>query len=774
MEKKIGRNDPCPCGSGKKFKHCCGKTPVLRALTQEEWEELYHSLNQRLIQYLRQPRFVDDFESAWDLYWDGEYEIEELNRLSKWEMGTFVNFLVFGYLLLSSNRSVIDHFLNKYRADLTLPERTMLDNMRKAFYGVYEVQEVRPGQGMKVKNIFDGTEFEIKEISGSKETVKWDVISGYICKIGEHYEFTGFINFVPRQIVGSLQAMLLNEHRMYQDEIESVNFSVFLKNNAFIVDQFIREYDAKPPVIVNKEGDEIVLCKLTYKIREKEKVLEWFASNSMFDIIPEKGKKTGDSRAHYTWWLKGDVARRLMYSKKEIKEPYSVFADVVIEKTSMTVELTSERRRDIAKTYLKKQLGNLIRLTKTEIKSLEEAQDEHKGDLNLHQSEHDELMMDPEVQKLIKQRMENYYYEEWVDKPIPALGGLTPIEAYSEAPDELEELLKTFEQQELRNKSNLNVYHLDVDKLRAHIAKMARESTADIPDSNFGEEEKLLVSGITYRIMQQFEIDPDKKNEFVIKEDRMGIFWIDEHPIIGVILDIRKNTITVDVLGITDKIISTDDVLYIFPPEKEDILLMTIDNMMRGIARGFEFYQQHNLELTSKAGRAFHAMITMLPEICELIIATVEKYSNKEVNITMKELRKDQCGKTVFIMKRKTLELAEEDFFRAILYPEKFFGPYLKLPQSKIKKFTDRFVRFIAYMASMCLFSLEYKRRYEFDDQRFDNLFFFVYDKQSKVLAEQLLPILEINGGCTPKNIERLKAYIPLHNFRLLRKVTIP
>ena len=22
---KVGRNDSCPCGSGKKFKHCCGK-----------------------------------------------------------------------------------------------------------------------------------------------------------------------------------------------------------------------------------------------------------------------------------------------------------------------------------------------------------------------------------------------------------------------------------------------------------------------------------------------------------------------------------------------------------------------------------------------------------------------------------------------------------------------------------------------------------------------------------------------------------------------------
>ena len=25
VEKKTGRNDPCPCGSGKKYKNCCGK-----------------------------------------------------------------------------------------------------------------------------------------------------------------------------------------------------------------------------------------------------------------------------------------------------------------------------------------------------------------------------------------------------------------------------------------------------------------------------------------------------------------------------------------------------------------------------------------------------------------------------------------------------------------------------------------------------------------------------------------------------------------------------
>jgi len=25
QKKKVGRNDPCPCGSGKKYKKCCGK-----------------------------------------------------------------------------------------------------------------------------------------------------------------------------------------------------------------------------------------------------------------------------------------------------------------------------------------------------------------------------------------------------------------------------------------------------------------------------------------------------------------------------------------------------------------------------------------------------------------------------------------------------------------------------------------------------------------------------------------------------------------------------
>jgi SWIM/SEC-C metal-binding protein len=31
QSEKIGRNDPCPCGSGKKYKKCCGASGILEA-----------------------------------------------------------------------------------------------------------------------------------------------------------------------------------------------------------------------------------------------------------------------------------------------------------------------------------------------------------------------------------------------------------------------------------------------------------------------------------------------------------------------------------------------------------------------------------------------------------------------------------------------------------------------------------------------------------------------------------------------------------------------
>ena len=34
---KTGRNDPCPCGSGKKYKHCCEAKATERTTSLTKW-----------------------------------------------------------------------------------------------------------------------------------------------------------------------------------------------------------------------------------------------------------------------------------------------------------------------------------------------------------------------------------------------------------------------------------------------------------------------------------------------------------------------------------------------------------------------------------------------------------------------------------------------------------------------------------------------------------------------------------------------------------------
>ena len=40
VSKKTARNDPCPCGSGKKFKDCHGKSGPKKGAFAEDWDKI--------------------------------------------------------------------------------------------------------------------------------------------------------------------------------------------------------------------------------------------------------------------------------------------------------------------------------------------------------------------------------------------------------------------------------------------------------------------------------------------------------------------------------------------------------------------------------------------------------------------------------------------------------------------------------------------------------------------------------------------------------------
>lgn len=51
MAEKMGRNDPCFCGSGKKFKACCMNSSVASRLVQSQYDELVREFTEKKIPY---------------------------------------------------------------------------------------------------------------------------------------------------------------------------------------------------------------------------------------------------------------------------------------------------------------------------------------------------------------------------------------------------------------------------------------------------------------------------------------------------------------------------------------------------------------------------------------------------------------------------------------------------------------------------------------------------------------------------------------------------
>jgi hypothetical protein len=78
---KIGRNDPCPCGSGKKYKQC--HEPIDRA--RNDHIRLLRRAQDRLIAKLIEATQGEEmlpvFGDALANYWDGRYTMADLGEL---------------------------------------------------------------------------------------------------------------------------------------------------------------------------------------------------------------------------------------------------------------------------------------------------------------------------------------------------------------------------------------------------------------------------------------------------------------------------------------------------------------------------------------------------------------------------------------------------------------------------------------------------------------------------------------------------------------------
>jgi len=125
----VGRNDPCPCGSGKKYKQCC--LPIEEAARAEQLRlrRAVDTLLPKIIDAARAiPEVVPD---ALQRYWNGKYAPEQLAELDDLEdrgADRFLTWLAFDYRF-DDGQTLVERLATDDSAlDLSEPERQLLPN----------------------------------------------------------------------------------------------------------------------------------------------------------------------------------------------------------------------------------------------------------------------------------------------------------------------------------------------------------------------------------------------------------------------------------------------------------------------------------------------------------------------------------------------------------------------------------------------------------------------------------------------------------------------
>ncbi len=177
-----GRNDPCPCGSGLKYKKCClGKEAASPAVftPAERQSALEH-----LFRFSRRPELEPAHAAAQEDFWVGwmarrsEDELKEAMRLE--QSGTaYLEWFVFDFRL-PRGRTVTEEFLARERGRLRSGEISYLERMRLSHWRLYEVARVRHEEGLDLVDLWTRERLRVQERLATRQLIQWDLVAARV------------------------------------------------------------------------------------------------------------------------------------------------------------------------------------------------------------------------------------------------------------------------------------------------------------------------------------------------------------------------------------------------------------------------------------------------------------------------------------------------------------------------------------------------------------------------------------------------------------------
>ena len=426
---RVGRNDPCPCGSGRKYKKCHLPLDEQQDVASRV-QDAHHDLSERLVGKLREFA-MSRFGDAWGGFAADFVDSAEALQLSgPWSV----------YHYCVDGMSVLDRYLEEQGQHLPRAARAWLAAQQAAWLSVWEVTQVEPGSSVTLRDLLADETRLVREVSGSQTLVVRDALLGRVVD----YDGASLLCGVhPRplppldaaDVVRRARGRLRRKRAVPVERLRDEAFGRYLIKRW---EETVAEADVRwetPTDLRNTAGDPILLTTDHFEIGPGMRPAVEAKLAALEGVEPPD---PAEDPPVYVFLRPGNP----LHPSWET----TMIGQARIVDGSLRLETNSRTRADALRERVEAACGDGVRHRARE----------HTDPLS-HKApfaERDQAIesLPDEAQQLaleFKQR----HYRDWLDQPIPALAGKTPREATRTAKGRavVDVLLKDMENREQRS-----------------------------------------------------------------------------------------------------------------------------------------------------------------------------------------------------------------------------------------------------------------------------------------------------------------------------------
>jgi hypothetical protein len=433
---KPGRNDPCSCGSGKKYKNCCLVAERKRSESPDDlaWRRVRRIIGDgpRLLSgFVAEVYGPEAIEQAWDEFtvWEG-YPFDPESPLMAifmpwlyhcWEPDPHEEASVVTEPL--EDRSPTSVYLERRGARLDPLLARYLEGCLEAPYSFHEILRCDPGRGFRTRCVLTGDEHEVREAAAPQSTSVGDVLFGQLVPIDGIVILEACSPYVlaPVDKIAIIElrekleaaprtaASLREELREWDIEIREL-----------YIELMRRFIDPRPPVLWNTDGELLQMQRIVFDVDDTERALAALAhvSGDASNVEIKRAPDGQLERARFPWIKAGNALHASWES--------TALGHVEITVGRLVAHVNSDERAASLREALEQVLGDVAHYRGTE--AIAPADLDSALDFEL---EGDDPMALPEVREHVSRMLEQHY-DDWATQELPVLGGRKPIDVVGE------------------------------------------------------------------------------------------------------------------------------------------------------------------------------------------------------------------------------------------------------------------------------------------------------------------------------------------------------